>query len=408
MTAQTLEAPAATPVEHLQPPAPVAPVAAQKSNELVPLTDEQRQALDQRAEAFISSLMTLDVHSDDFRQKADALRTMGNQEIRASAGMSNRMLERPMTTLDGGLFNENHPVSRSLIDLRKTMEDLDPSRQGDLLAPKKLFGIIPWGDRLRDFFLKYQSAQGHLNSILDTLYRGQDELRKDNAAIEQEKVNLWATMGKLREYAEIGQIIDQKLSQRVSELDATDPEKARVVKEDLLFNVRQKVQDLLTQLAVSIQGYLALDMIRKNNFELIKGVDRASTTTLSALRTAVMVAQALGNQKLVLDQINALNTTTSNMIESTARMLRQQSADIHKQAASSTVAIDSLKKAFTDIYAAMDEMADYKVKALENMKQTVDVLNEEVHKAQAYLDRVRGEKAQTEAARLDAVNELAL
>ncbi|TQV62892.1 MAG: toxic anion resistance protein [Halothiobacillaceae bacterium] len=408
MTDNSLEAPLAAPVAHLQPPAPVAPVAAPRSSELVPLSEEQRTELDQRAEAFVSGLMTLDAQGEAFRQKADALRTMGHAEIRAAAGMSNRMLDRPMATLEGGLFNEAHPVTRSLIDLRKTMEDLDPSRQGDLLAPKKLFGIIPWGDKLRDFFLQYQSAQGHLNGILDALYRGQDELRKDNAAIEQEKVTLWATMTTLREYAEVGQIIDQKLSQRVTALEATDAEKARVVKEDLLFNARQKVQDLLTQLAVSIQGYLALDMIRKNNFELIKGVDRASTTTVSALRTAVMVAQALGNQKLVLDQINALNATTNGMIESTARMLRQQSADINAQAANSTVALDALRKAFTDIYAAMDEMADYKVKALENMRQTVDVLNEEVQKSQAYLDRARGERAREEVARLNVPSELSL
>ena len=78
----------------------------------------------------------------------------------------------------------------------------------------------------------------------------------------------------------------------------------------MLFSVRQKHQDLLTQLAVSVQGYLALDVIRRNNLELIKGVDRATTTTVSALRTAVIVAQALADQKLVLDQITALNTTT--------------------------------------------------------------------------------------------------
>ena len=55
---------------------------------------------------------------------------------------------------------------------------------------------------------------------------------------------------------------------------------------------------------MNIQGYLALDMIRKNNLELMKGVDRATTTTVAALRTAVIVAQALNNQKLVLDQIS--------------------------------------------------------------------------------------------------------
>ncbi len=397
-----------TPPEHLTPPAPVAAVSAPQSRELVPLSEAQRQELDARAENFVNAILNLDVQGEEFRSKADALRSMGDAEVRATAGMSNRMLERPMAALEGGFFNESHPVTRSLVDLRKTIEDLDPSSQGDLLAPAKLFGIIPWGDKLRDYFLRYQSAQSHLNKILESLYKGQDELRKDNAAIEQEKSNLWINMTKLREYAEIGQAIDQKIVARVSQLQASDPEKARIVQEDLLFNARQKVQDLLTQLAVSIQGYLALDMIRKNNFELIKGVDRASTTTVSALRTAVMVAQALGNQKLVLDQINALNTTTSGMIESTAKMLRQQSADIHKQASSAAVNIDSLKRAFSDIYATMDDMATYKVKALENMKQTVDVLNGEVHKAQVYLDRVRGEKAQAEVARLNAPSELTL
>jgi len=152
------------------------------------------------------------------------------------------------------------------------------------------------------------------------------------------------------------------------------------------------VQDLLTQLAVSIQGYLALDMVRKNNLELIKGVDRATTTTISALRTAVIVAQALANQKLVLDQINALNTTTGNLIEATSAMLKQQSGQIHQQAASATVNIEQLQAAFNNIYETMDMVSTYKLEALDNMKQTVNVLSGEIQKAQSYMDRVRSEE----------------
>jgi len=160
----------------------------------------------------------------------------------------------------------------------------------------------------------------------------------------------------------------------------------------MLFYVRQNVQDLLTQLAVSIQGYLALDMIRKNNLELIKGVDRATTTTVAALRTAVTVAQALNNQKLVLDQITALNTTTGNIIEGTSALLKGQSAEIQQQAAGSTVAIEKLQAAFNNVFAAMDMVSDYKTKALDNMRQTVDTLSAEVGKAQTDLDRVRREE----------------
>src|SRR5262249_26443805 len=159
------------------------------------------------------------------------------------------------------------------------------------------------------------------------------------------------------------------------------------LKEDMLFPVRQKHQDLLTQLAVAIQGYLATDLIRRNNNELIKGVDRATTTTVSALRTAVIVAQALSNQKLVLDQINALNTTTSNMIETTSQMLASQTADINKQAASSTIGVDKLEAAFNNIYQTMDAIDTFKVQALDSMKTTIDNLQEQVTKANDYVAR---------------------
>jgi len=157
----------------------------------------------------------------------------------------------------------------------------------------------------------------------------------------------------------------------------------------MLFYVRQKMQDLTAQLAVSVQGYLSLDVIRRNNLELIRGVDRATTTTISALRTAVIVAQALGDQKLVLDQITTLNTTTSNLIESTSAMLRQQSAAINEGAAASTIDLEKLQAAFDNIYATMDEIDAFKLKALDTMSQTVATLTTQIDKAQSQLERAK-------------------
>jgi uncharacterized protein YaaN involved in tellurite resistance len=156
----------------------------------------------------------------------------------------------------------------------------------------------------------------------------------------------------------------------------------------VLFYVRQKHQDLLTQLAVSIQNYLAIDVIIKNNIELIKGVDRASTTTVSALRTAVIVAQALNNQKLVLDQITALNETTSDLIQRTSELLRDNSASIQKQAASATVGLPQLQAAFANIYQTMDSIDAFKAEALTSMGATIGALESEVAKSRSYLDRV--------------------
>jgi uncharacterized protein YaaN involved in tellurite resistance len=385
----------------LTPPEPVKPVVQEQAGEMVKLNPATVTKLDDKVKEFVDTVVQSDSQSDPFKERVDAIHNMGSKEIRASASVSNRLLDRPVKAMEGGLFNDTAPISRSLVDLRKTVEDLDPSRQGDLFSPQRLLGVLPFGNKLRDYFLRYQSAQSHINAIINALYSGQDELRKDNAAIEQEKVNLWNLMQTLQQYVYVGKKIDTALETRVATIETSDPEKARIVKEEMLFYVRQKVQDLLTQQAVNIQGYLAMDMVRRNNLELIKGVDRATTTTVAALRTAVIVAQALANQKLVLDQINALNTTTSGLIESTSQLLRKQTVDIHQQASSSTLSIESLQKAFANIYESMDMISDYKVQALASMKQTVDVLSTEIEKANKYIDRVRSEDAARAAGSID-------
>ena len=147
-------------------------------------------------------------------------------------------------------------------------------------------GLVPFGDKVPDYFRRYQSAQSQLNGILHSLRSGQDELTRDNVALNLEKSNLWAVMGRLNQYIYVAEKLDAKLSGKIAELELSDPETAKTLSQDVLFYVRQKHQDLLTQLAVSIQAYLAIDIIIKNNIELIKGVDRATTTTISALRTA--------------------------------------------------------------------------------------------------------------------------
>jgi uncharacterized protein YaaN involved in tellurite resistance len=198
------------------------------------------------------------------------------------------------------------------------------------------------------------------------------------------------------------------LSAKIAELQSTDPAKAKALQEDALFYVRQKVQDLLTQLAVSAQGYMALDMVRKNNLELVKGVDRATTTTVSALRTAIVVSQALADQKLVLDQITALNTTTSNLIESTAETLRTQGTAVHEQAVSATIDVEKLQKAFQNIYAALDEIDTYKVAALDTMQKTVDALSHEIDESKKHLDRMHDEARQPAAPAPATAGELTL
>jgi len=372
----------------LTPPAPVPSVPPEKAAGLVPLDTAQKTELEKRADKFIDDLLKLDTNSPEFGKYTEQLMRLGQREIAEAAGQSNRFLERPVKAM-----TSDSNVGTDLTQLRRTIEDLDPGRQGDLLSRKKLFGIVPFGNKLHDYFDRYASAQSNIRTILDRLASGKDELLKDNAAIDVERQALWAAMGKLEQMVHVSKALDQRLEAKALELDGAEPGKAKTLRENALFYTRQRLNDLLTQMAVTVQGYLALDLVKKNNIELMKGVDRASTTTVSALRTAVTVAQAMTNQRLVLGQITALNTTTANIIDSTSELLKQQTGEVHKQAAASTIPLETLQRAFQNIYSTMDAIDTFKSQALVTMKTTVDTLSAEVDKSRGYIARAEGAAA---------------
>jgi uncharacterized protein YaaN involved in tellurite resistance len=357
--------------------------------------------LDAKVDAYLQALLSEAPRSPGFAAKSADVRTMGDGDIRQAAETSNRLLKAPVKALQEGGLSEGSTVGATLLELRRTIEDLDPK---EATGTRKLLGMVPFGDKVADYFRRYQSAQSHLDGILHALRDGQDELGKDNAALNLEKQLLWDSMARLNQYVYVAERLDAQLAAHIADLQATDSDKATALRDDVLFYVRQKHQDLLTQLAVSIQNYLAIDVVINNNIELIKGVARASTTTVSALRTAVIVAQALSNQKLVLEQISALNTTTSGMIERTSEMLRDNSVRIQEQAASATIGLPQLQAAFQNIYATMDAIDSFKVQALDTMAATIGTLETEVGKSRSYLDRVERQDQRVAHGSLDLGN----
>jgi len=389
----------------LEPPAPVQTVTPEQAAASVRIDAATASKIQAAVTAYVDSLSELEAQSPQFEQKVASISRMGHEEIRRSAEASNRFLDRPTVALNQGPMTQGSQVSGALLSLRQQIEALDPSRHFN--QKRGLFRRVSFNSQIGEYFRKYQSAQSQIEAIVNGLYRGQDELLRDNAALDQERVHLWEMKKRLEQYAYMAAELDESLTRKIAQTEATDPEKAKALREDALFYVRRKRQDLLTQLSVTVQGYLALDLIRRNNLELVKGVERATTTTVSALRTAVIAALALGNQRLVLDQINALNTTTGNIIESTSQMLRQQTAEIQNQAASATVNIEKLQTAFNNIYATIDAIDTFKRAALDNMRTTIDALSLEVTRAQTYVERARAaEIARTKADGL--VNELSL
>lgn len=357
---------------------------------MVPVDADRQAAIAAQAREFVDEVAALDPRSPEFGQKVDGINQIAGSEIARSGGFSSRMLERSQSSVAGARRTGDSAqvkVATTLGDLRSTVEDLTPN-QADLSTGRKILGMIPGGNKLAKYFQRYESAQTQLDRIIKSLMAGQDELRKDNATLADEKVQLWETMQQLSEYAVFAKALDQATVTKVESLrNAGRIDEAQKLESDVLFPVRQRHQDILTQLAVSVQGYLAMDLVRKNNTELIKGVERARTTTVAALRTAVVVAQALANQRMVLDQIDAVNNTTNAMILQTSEMLRDQTTRIHQQATNSGVSVETLQRAFDNVFQTMDAIDSFRSEAAKNMSSTVSALEAGIQRAKPYLER---------------------
>lgn len=346
--------------------------------------------LDDQVEQILGELMNADTNSKELKDITAALNKMGDKEVQQTSNMSNRMMERPLRSMRSNDFGEGKSIANQLKNLRGKITDLDPSKRDGLFGKNKFLGIkIPFGlgNKVNSYFQEYKSAESQLNDIVVALYNGKDELMQDNATIEVERENMQNLMGRLEQYAYVMKRLDARIEEKLPEMEASDKIKALDVKTEILFPVRQKRMDILQHMAVCMQGYMALGLVQKNNKELMRGVDRTTTTTLAALRTAVMVSEALGTQKLVLDQINAVNETTNNLIAQNANMLEQQGTMIQRQASEASINIDTLDKAFKQIFKAMDAMDTYREQALPKMKTTIDSLTQTVENAKGYLQK---------------------
>jgi uncharacterized protein YaaN involved in tellurite resistance len=351
--------------------------------------------LNNQVDKIMSDLMSTPVNSPEMKDITAALNRMGDAEITKTSNVSNRMLSRPMRGMRSNAYGEGDTIMKGLKDLRMKVTDLDPSRRDKLFSKDRFLGFkLPFGlgNKIDSYFQEYKSSESALADIIKSLSNGRDELLEDNAYIDEEREQMQDMMVRLEQYAYVMKRLDKKIEERLPGIAAQDQLKAEDIKQEILFPVRQKRMDILQHLAVSMQGYMALQVIKQNNQELIRGVDRAKNTTTTALRTAIIVSEALGTQKLVLDQINQVNEVTNRMIERNSEMLGKQGVEIQKQAVESAVNAETLEKAFQNIFKAMDAIDSYRSNALPQMEKTVNSLEKSVANAKNYLSSRREER----------------
>ncbi|MGX1263642.1 uncharacterized protein YaaN involved in tellurite resistance [Rossellomorea marisflavi] len=359
--------------------------------EVKPVPEEVKQ-LQAAAEANVQAVLNLDL--DSLEKKKEILASIdsfGMDTLRSSSN-KNALLQVSVGNLSK-TGDEGGQVAKGLSELQIEIKDLDPSMID--FAKTGLLGKL--FNPMRAYFAKYQKADTVISDIVESLEKGRNVLKNDNTTLEIEQHALRDLTKVLQKEIELGSLMDASIAAQVevAREKGEDPDRVRFIEEEILFPLRQRVMDLNTMLVVNQQGIIAYEMVVRNNRELIRGVDRAKTVTISALRIGVTVASALYNQKIVLKKIEALNATTNTIIAGTSKMLKDQGTAIQKQAMEANISVDTLKTAFSDVIEAMDSISTYKREALPQMRETINQFKELAATGEEQIHRLeKGSKIQ--------------
>ena len=393
-----------TPAEEITPAEPIEQISDDDAVSVLPdLPQEKAQELEQRADAWVDQVAGLNPHSQEFTAQVNALGAVARRTFERTSQTSSRFMQQSLReSKEKG--NAQESVAKSLSELRTTMEDLAPK---DETFAEKALSFLPGRNVAKRYFRNFESNQDQLDQVLGALSRGQEMLLKDNAELSVERRALWEDLAALQKAAYLLSLLDDRTVRRAEQTRAEGKAaEAAALEKDVLFAVRQRRQDVATQIAVTVQAYLSMGLIEDNNTKLQQGVERARTTTVTALRTAVITAQALENQKIVLDQIDAVNRTTDSLISRTSQMLADNSVKIQEQAATSGVSAETLQKAFDNLFTTMDGIDAFRTKANENFLATVTSLEQQVQRSQPYLERMQ--KEQPEHAEIESASAMDL
>ena len=298
--------------------------------------------------------------------------SIGKEEIHELQTLS-RALDTPIKNM-ASLDSDSNTVSNSLVDLKVKVEEIDPG-QIDLNPGfiGRILQMITGSSSVNKYFTKFQTTRSVIDSIVHSLQEGKRTLEEDNIIFEQDKIKYRETTKKLQEKIAVLRELDRMIEEEIN--TTTDEERKKFLQEEVSFSIKQHLIDLEQTLTVTGQGVIAINMLIKNNQELIRGVDRAINVTVSALTIGATIMVGLSNQKKVLEKTKAVNDATNNIILSTSEMLKTQGAEIQKQAASSTMDIDKLRMAVRNAIEAVEDVENFKQKALPEMSNAINELH---------------------------------
>ena len=268
--------------------------------------------------------------------------------------------------LDGNELESN--ISKLEMELRT----IDPSNVDFSVVVK---GIGKLFSPVTKYFNKIQHEEENIEEVISSLIVQRNTLSNDNITLELEIDKISDTIKMLNLEYEVGVKIKDRIQAIVDEAknNNEDSNKISFYEDEVLTPLEKKLYDIKEVIIVNEQSVMAMELIRKNNKELIRNVDRIKNVTLVAVNTAVAVAKSLYNQKIILKKMDLLNDSTEKLITKTGNSIKTEAYEISKEIDRQGTSIDSLKNSFEKAFSEIAEISLANKQMVEKSEEIIQI-----------------------------------
>lgn len=283
-------------------------------------------------------------------------------------------IENTMTSLSK---LQDKYVFDTLGKLNEVVSDLHPDNNKTLLEGNgsfigKLFGLNK--PNLTGYMDKYKTSKSVIDGIITKLNQSKVAINNDNKSMlltmEKYKSGLTNLELLLETYEENKNTMDRVLENFTGDKESLEYKELV----DTTFHCNQSILDTQEKISVTKQSIMSMDVIIKNNIELSRNIERATTVTVGALAMAVSITQALIDQKNILNTVDNINRATSDLLLYSSEKLHTQGAEIQKMSSTTMLDMKNLQTSIENCIQAYKDIDTFKENSLTNMNNVIDDL----------------------------------
>lgn len=337
----------------------------------------------------VKSLFSAELNSPEFRNSVADLTSLAQDTMMEVGQAPSSLLNRRMKDMSSERGSAQDKVAKTLTELNSTIEDISGNRS----TMSKFMRIFPGGNKVDNIMKRFQTAQATIENIQESLAIGEEKLSEDNVELGVQQERLRNSTMELYEYMRLADAVTARTKERLEEMKRSPkPEEREMAVEyesSVLFPLQQRRQDLRTQIAVAVQSFATMELVRQNNVELIKGVQRTRSTTMTALNTTVMVSAAQQQQTEVIRATKAVKDVTESLMDQNSKDLRQNTLSIREAAVAETIDPAVIQRSLEAVTDTANAVRAFQEKANSAQEQSIRNIDSALSKSGRALGAIK-------------------